>query len=1797
MNPILFSKSRAKRARGKMAFRFALKPQGRNHLTKVVIVLLLLFLITPFASAQQVSSTPQPCNLSIVSDFESQCILPEDKDNYYNEEPEIIIACQGSVVTYTASANTGTASVTGWTWEVAGGALTSSGSTAIVTWGNGNQGQITVTVVTDSGTTCTLTQNVRLIEKPIISVVTTPAYVEMPNGDKVIYVCKGETVEFTDLSSTTNTDIVGYYWESGFYDITASTPNFRIENVWHDDDEIHHRVYNNCGCYDEERYIIKVMEGEILDLGCFGTVCQDAVVTYTANSPSCNQYSWYVEGGTIIEGQDQPKVTVRWDNPQNGYGIIGLDGNLCGDNACPSMLSKKIPIIENGITIKGQDIVCVDEAVVYSVPLYGSTEYHWNIQPNTGVSVFEVNGANKKMIEFEQPGIYQISVSYKCDFLECGEFTSEPLTVVVKPRLSIIGRERICVHSSCALSTTPAANVSWTIQKISSNAVIHNSQGTDLAYTFNQTGKYLITATNNYYCKPATFVLTVQETPPAPTADDLDPNSPTRACLGSSILLNANPTNPDYSVVWVPICSSASPDTVPGNQVTITYDTTEVCDIWVFNYDRILGCLSDSHYVHPVTVYTPLPTHLPDTLIVCPGTEIVFDSTDVPYENGMIYRWTMQQTKQYCASVQGDSVDFPNVRIIVNNQPTPDTFFITLSRSFCPNIEYVDTIYFVVKGADTTHICIIGDTVVCEGNTLTFRGVFCWNDSLIDSGFYWRIEDSVIYNVNNVIYRFNDVGNATVQLFYRNYNYCTNEEYLSSSIKHIRVVPTPQIAGFRLNGNSNQIELVPLLDPNEYTFVWTYNNNSTSYTGNHIPYQGNGTYSCTITRRDSACSNTYTVVYSGSTPPATCNDIGLTIVGINYCTQELTLDAAHYNPNVQWGVDLGRVGGVSYTNPYRHRATYKLTDLGDYIFHASCNSNPCYTGSIGYTLDFIPDFTIEKKCESIVIINNSKYLDGSKMVYIKVNSNTISFPVSTPRYTVVTPPGTYTVELAGFGSPNSISNCIIDNFTMSNVINSTLSITSPWNDQTCDNTAMNLKIQLNPIVSYQYIEWIFGDSSSLQTTNDSVSHTYMQGIDTLTVHVINEYGCKLTAKKIIHSAQDNLKQGEIVEEDNNLYCPYSGDKKAWFTIDNLVHSVFYGGYYKWYTEPNNVLGFAEIFKPDTTGIYYEYISDVNHCRVEKNRNIAFKNAPTAVVSTSGDAFCAGERIMLYGAQSPDTNNYAFQWTVTHNGLNNNLSNPVTTNNPTNATNSFTPTNAGYYTLQVSISANGCPAVGQKKIYVNPTPPAPSISFGSNSCIDNPPVILSGSSSATSQINWSNGDVGSTAYYFTPGMATAWYYDPNTGCKSEEAKIHIEPQPDFDALLTGCYEKCRSYFETNPKLPVWGLTSGREDIIWKWLFNTNNIANGTVSYPDYSLSLPLQGFGDYNLHLDYNNGICGTLISPTLTINPKDTCDCQGLDVSYKYEWRVEECRIIYDVDVTVCNNSTMDDCLRSLEYLFNEEYIRVVYTDFTNTSIAPNDCYTFHLTIEASQFVPSSTISFRIYDRCHNCTTDFSIDLMPDKFECEMDIQLVSFDINPELSSNVAAYFDFKFDVSPCQNLIAFWSEPPMVINYWYDGAAMVQGLGMVNYATLTQMIAEGGKVCFYAITCEGDQLCKRMYCIPAEEILHILQEMGIEPRQTNDGTSSNEDKGAKQMTNPETGNLTDPRLMPNPTTGEVNVIGTTDEVVEVLVMDMNGRKMATFENTANFNISTLSSGIYIVRVKTKHDNTETITYLKLVKK
>ena len=1743
--------------------------------------LMAMCALAPDVSAQQ----PQPCNLIIRSDFESQCLLPEEKYDYYNEEPGSVVACQGNVVTYQAYANTGTAHVTQWEWNVVGGTMTTSGNTAIVTWGMGTQGQLSVTVVTDSGTTCTLAKSVRLMEKPTVSVVTTPAYVETSNGGKIIYVCKGETVEFTDLSSTTNTDIAGYYWESGVYGLVASTSGFRIENVDRDERRIIHRVYNNCGCYDEEVYSIRVMEGDILDVDCYGTLCQDAIATYSAITPRCGRYSWYVEGGTILDGQNQPKVTVRWDNPQNGSGILSLDGSLCGQNACPAMLTKKIPIIQDSLAIEGQSVACVDEAVVYSIPLYGSTEYHWDIQPAGMANVHEVNGANQKMIEFHRPGTYRLTVSYRCDFLECGEFTSAPLTVTVKPKLSITGEDRICVSNHCQLSTEPTVSARWTVYDLnnSNHVVAYYPSLTQLTTQFPHAGRYLVTAEDGNYCRRAEFVITVQDAPPAPTVLDIDTNNPRVACLHDAVRLQAHPRNPNYTIVWTPSCSDATPSQISGNDVTIEFDDT-ICNVLAYTYDRILKCKSATPYVQQIDELVPGQITIPRYDSICPGGYIVWGDDSVPPQDYVLYEWTIQNNKQHCASIQGSNLK-NSVVLAVHELASgnyPDDFYVVLKRRVC-HVDYYDTFHIHINGHIPANISVSAQPLNnCPNQPFTFTGT--GGDP---TGYRWKVDGLLVPFVGNpYTCSFSTPGTHIVTMLYSETDNCTNLDYFDSATVSVSVYQAPVITDI-LYDRDNQTVCVDMV-PGTYTYQWYYNM-ALGATSDCTPYVGEGSYHCVVTDTN-GCTSTGTKDIGPDTP-VPCEVIDWRSVDYNFCTAELSLLSRLTPPDILWNCS-GRNDDRSLRvdNNNKRHATIKFKNVGTYhIQTSSFSSSPCKASKYTKVVKFIPNITLEKKCDRIVVHNNCRSLTGTETLHFDVAGHrSFDMPFSQKRRDYpVTTNGIYTFDMRVVVDGETYHCTYSVVFTTIN--NSTLTITSANTgnpDKTCNNTPIELIATLSPAAPISSTRWTFGDGAVFTGTGNHISHTFdaysNQHIYSVTATVTDANGCPVTSQPFsITSYANNITDYNLAAPGTTL-CPGTPRNIQFGTSPNILNSGTF--YWNESTTPSSNYRYPTY----NTGIYPGIAVDIYYCHVQDNINVKFKAKPTAIIVTEKQKYCVGEKIVLYGATGPDSNSCTYLWTITN--LNNNTVTQFST-----ATAIFTPPTAGNYDIELDITHNisHCSdhASGVTLTVYN-VPPRPTIGFGSNKCMDHPPVELVGSTSVTSDIHWSNGAVGTYADYYTAGMATAWYYDPISGCKSQEEAIHIEPAPDFDALLTGCFEKCPDFFRNNRSLPVWGLSSGREPIDYRWFFGGGGLDGGSLYYDNYFLSLPLQGYGDYNLHLSYGGGNCGYVKSPTLTIRKKKECDCEGLDVSYKYKMKIKNCELIYDVTVTVCNNSNVKTCVNKLEMLSGRREIKLDRTDFHDQNLLPGECYTFQMTIVATQFVPSAVASFSIYSNCGKCSTEFAIDLMPQNFECEDGMHIDPPTIHPILTNAAAGYFDLSARVNHTQNVLAFWSEPPMVLEYRYDGNSAIRSLCMVDMALLSQLVQQHQEFCFYAITCESDRLCKRKFCMKAEELYNSL--LAAMSQRTSMTSPGGEEEYAPL---PSTESST-PYLMPNPTTGQVEVAGTADPVVEVLVLDMSGRRMATFESTAFFDISSLPSGTYIVRVITKSgdDTPEEINYLKLVK-
>jgi PKD repeat protein len=1246
-------------------------------------------------------------------------------------------------------------------------------------------------------------------------------------------------------------------------------------------------------------------------------------------------------------------------------------------------------------------------------------------------------------------------------------------------------------------------------------------------------------------------------------------------------------------LVWEPACSSASPQQYSGDSVTISYQS-EICDIRVYNYDRVLQCQSSDYYVHQVSELVPAPLHIPADITVCPNSLIVWGDNEIPDQSneGMLYEWTIQEDKQYCASVQGSHLS-SSVTWAVNNI-APTTFYVKLTRTYCGGS--VDTVINItVEGPAPHTLTINGPDTVCLNTECSFTGL-CGDAST----YRWEIEDAVC-NGNPATHTFLHEGLRQVLLSENPYTYCTNPEYLNQAIHPVFVHPLPMVQGLTYDSQTNTIRVVPSPSPSSYTFSWMFRANAQSFDihfldeTDYITPTSFGTYSCIVTDSETGCSKRVSMFYQGNFPGIQCNPMSLT-GDYDFCSHSITLSAGYYNPFVNWHVSGGEYSIYKYGSGNRY-ADITFNNIGIYTVSASSGLDECYSGKRVITVNFIPEFSFKPACNKIEITNSSKYALPGENVYITVTNScnddeyTITMPASQTSYTY-TPTGsiyapcTYTFMLTGYGTNGNISQpCSLAVVTIGSpllpvgVNPVTISTANPYsNNNTCDNTPIELTANLGYLGNIVSSNWSFGDASSYQIDGNTVFHTFESNNSyPVSVTITDDRGCTRTTSSpfMLTSFDNNLTPG-FLDVQNNEVCPYVNTRNVLFTVNNIDN------HYTWSTIPING---TNPHATNHSDIYSVYVVNNYYCQKEASTFVKFKNAPTAFIYAENFNCCVGNEITLYGEQGPGSEPLSYSWTITGpGGFSQTSSDPNVV---------FTAPRAGTFNVSLTITntVSTCSSTATETITVNNRPSAPSIAFVGSPCISNAPVNLQ-ATGYSGEVHWSNGNTGPNARYFTHGLASAYYDDPSVGCPSASATIRIHKQPDFDALLTGCYEKCKEFFTYD--LPVYGLTDDMQSISWDWHLEGSSIATGSGNYTFSPVQLPIPASGNYQMFVSYSNNNCQAT-SPLLKISDKNTCDCDSIEITYKRQMHLKDCHLSYTVIVTVCNNSSTQNFCFDEIFLdgYAHEFVRLDRTHLDSMTIPPLGCDTFHISIDVLSLIPSAVNLKIIDDTCSNCEKEFSIDLKPEKIECEMEMHLDDYSIIPEFSSNVAAYFDFHMNVHPCQNLLAFWTEPPMVVDYWYDGPNLVRGLGMVDYATLTQLMGEEGKICFYAITCVGDKLCKRVYCITAREIYERLRAMGINPRNAvNDNGGS-----TKQSPGPDLGSNTDLRLMPNPTTGEVNVIGTADEVVEVLVMDMNGRKMATFDNTSTFDVSTLSSGVYIVRVKTRHDNTETITYLKLVKR
>ncbi|MBR5983773.1 MAG: T9SS type A sorting domain-containing protein [Bacteroidales bacterium] len=1693
------------------------------------------------------------CNFYIRSGFDSECIItsykPGDTDPLYDEH-KCMVACRGSQVIYSI---VGLPSGASYDWAVSGADsyTTNTGNNTItVNWSeNAGIGTLILSVYGQNDEFCEKQLCVDLIERPVAGIISNPTETGYtPSGVKYIDVCDGQEIQFYDNStSVPESPVVGYYWRVG--NQTSAMQNFSFTadyTLYGGTTTVVHRVVNECGCEDSVMYIVNISSYPTLEVDCFGTACENTTATYHAVN-SCSDYLWYVEGGHIQGGQGTSSLTVMWDDIDDGYGYIALNGVSCGQT-CPSLTYLPIPVISDNAEIQGPDVVCVDDIVYFELPLWASTEYNWSIVYTnpSDVRVLFSGHRHKYLVEFRNPGTYTIKCIYNCGFLGCGGVAQAKTVVVTKP-FNIIADREACAGESVTFETDyPTEVFDWTIYH--NGTSIYTQTASTISYTFNTAGGYTIEASSPNFCNTAYASININALPPTPQPDVSGWAS--TACVGLPRTYSATSPSPEYYLHWSATCGN--PSEYDGNDYNVTFQSLP-CTVNLQYVNRNTGC-SSLPYQYQVTQFVPQTITWP-TYEVCANE--IFPMSVNP-ESLVQYQWQV-------AYGNADIVSpYDSCAIDVQVNAFYGQMSMVLNRNYC-NQTMVDSIpvtvkpYLIPEIDMPSNICQHGTAVISADNPEQFNGI--WTLNVEGNNYnYTGLTSGASWN-----YTFNNVGTIPVKMGYQTPG-CTN---VYEKVETIDVIPAPQFSlSYYVQGNNNYLINATVMDPNAtgYTYAWNPNaGTSPSFVHNGSSFN----YTCTVTDITTGCTSSKSISQNSSIVPGTdpgCsyveNNASVVLTSRNCNSITFTHNSA-LSGNSEWAFGQNvSTPQITLSGTNNSVCTATFSSSGYYRVVAGRMYNGCmYTASLQFYVPLIPRFYVGYSCATGTGINLELEDISDYMTGTVINSTTWYVDgvlVTNPSSYAVTS-GTHTVMLTVNYTYGSITeSCSTTQTVTYNRGTAAFTVSSgPY----CSGTGIQFTDNSTNAISW---DWQFnngtplGENYSQNPEQSFVNNNNSQMPVLIILSTQDNIGCYSQAYNTIQINPNTLAGSIISQQYSVCYGNPWTLEYSYLPAPTPTTSPIY----RWHETNQTTYVPSNNFYE--SGSYYVRVTDNNNCFYQSDwYNIGFTSSPVAEIYGDAD-YCPDGEIALIGESGDNT----YQWT----GIG---SNPITTPN-LSATIASYALSPGNYTVTLTVTKNGCSSTDTKTITIHPTPATPSIGFGTNRCLHIPPVNLI--STANQNLNWSTGDFGTATETYNSGFHTAYYTDPTTGCRSADAEIDVPKPPDFNELMTGCFEFCKDDFSR------WLLGPMGEFDYWEWYYYNTVLDSDNGTIPP----LEVPTYGTYSLDVDYAT-YCSTT-SGNLVVSQKEVCDSCYLVVSLlKDPWcDVKDCKLRVLFYLNIYNPSLNSATL----YGVNSPNIGTLYSPVLPVTINPGTTATLLFEIELANYEPQDMyLQLLFYDgHFHPCDYDFFVDISDVLDNCisqNCSVKVGQFEYLGSISSAGMAYFGYHFYMSMGLSNVLLYSDDVTIIDVNYNPATgEISGVISITPLELQQLIAENKTICFKLYACYKDKICKLEFCVPASN-LQIIGSKSVDAEDDSDaetGEVPNMDEPLSPLT-------PDFCLYPNPATSSVSISG--DNFSRATVIDMGGKVVMEVYDTT-FNIGTLRNGEYIVKVVSLDGD---IQYLKLIKR
>lgn len=1590
-----------------------------------------------------------------------------------------------------------------------------------------------------------------LEDKPLSRSVSTPAYVTNPlvPGTKDLYVCLGDSITMIDASQSTTTPIVDYYWESPWGVASGREYSFRAMAVG-DNHILVHRVTNECGCYDEETIILHVSPSCPLKMNCYGSVCANSSVVYQVSEPTCGQYRWDIVGGTLLQGQGMQRIEVLWGAPESGYGTITLDASGCNCE-CREIKSVKISVISDAAVIEGPDVICKDEIVKYSLPLWGGTAYSWSVSPSTA-NIISGDSTNEMLLSVSQAGTYTLTAHYHCDFLHCGPYQVTK-TIMVKDNLEIVTPQSsiVCMGQQVEFGTNATTGSSWIIKYNGTECYHSNVPAVNLNYTFTGSGFYTVEAVNAGYCNRAERVIEVPPVPPAPQ----NVRGPHEVCPGSSEYYMADATSDDYIILWE--WDNGQPDLAQavGERVMVTFDAG-AADISVYQVDRRTGCRSEAVVWHTYPfVFEPWP--YPSQIRVCEGQtfdlDLLPDHPDVP----VLYEWKTPEPLAYTLTVVGDHLQ-RNVQVMTNYLGSVMQVPLYLTRGAC-GVVLTDAVTVVIGVIDPP---VIRNEVFCS-NTQCHLTVVSDEDlaNADREQTYWEVDGVGVVRGLPAQVVFPHAGTYNVVLHYVSKYGC---EATATHIFTVNDFPALELV------ESGGMLSVTGTGTGGFHYVWE----PSAPDSQTIPTPTVQTR-CTVCAPNGCCT---TLTYMPPLPPCVQESGMVNVVHKCYNIVEVQLAAGVALPAklsfLSGGVAVGDVVMLE-RSVSRLLVPSRLVN-GIKVQWGTSTDSHCETVAMTpIESDCWLAFTVSGDCNGNIIIENQSACADPPVMQAEVSyyegptiySAGLVDVVSVPAFVGSNQEKEFAIRISVGDDPN----CYIEYIRLFGP--QVLIRDLPQSMQLCVSTPAMLSATLNGCV--KSVQWEFGDPS--YNFGNDIYHTFSSGFHRVTLTVEGCNGCEQSGVINVDVAVNDISRN--IQEDNSVAICFGNPKP----VSYISQVIFPSPEYLYYWTPQVTLyGHSDLytkrFDAYAGGDYRVLeVNPNNGCKGEATGNVNYPNEVLAIIRCKS-AYCEGEEALAIGYASEQ---YHYQWRLTD-GTGNLLE------SSTDANYRFTVPQGESCTLELVVTDNqGCTNSDTKTIAINSLPTAPAIAFGTNACITEGAVELSVPPLYRRAL-WSNGLSGYSTQYYTDGPASAYYVDAK-GCRSPQGGITIPQAPDFGGLLTGCYPMC-----TNGTESTYVYTLGHAvGASWSWHRDGSVVQTGTVPPPPGVIGLNMASTGVYRLSVGYGQGC--TAVSPELKMNPIDCGENHFGQVPAnrvlscvvnKVLCKSKGCGVEYTLDVTLSNMLSSAITVGSI----------VGTTPLVSTTptmpftVAAGGSRTLQLVFQYN-FTTPPAVRLDVKDNTGVTVGTFGVDLSqsmeclnPDN--CSDSVNLVyTLNTGQSVAGRVAYYDILCTTPSLLNQIIKVWCDGPGEMVSEISGNPYM-GLFMIDYARLSQMVAAGETFCFKVLVCkEGTSPCVKEVCVNAEEMYEQcaqLQQGGESPKSAGGRTIG----GVHYA------------LQPNPTTGVVRVVdaasGMKAEGLEtVAVLNMMGQVLVRSGGSGELDLSALPQGSYLVTVVGQKGEVE---HLKLVK-